>query len=106
MAVESIQSPPKRSGWLKKILIGLAVLILIFIAIVAMQPTDFRITPSAKFAAAPDTVFAQGNDFHKWDAWSPWAKLDPSAKNSFYGASSGAGAKFAWAGNDKVCERR
>ena len=27
-------------------------------------------------AAQPAAVFDQVNDFHKWDAWSPWAKLD------------------------------
>ena len=39
------------------------------------------------------------NDFHKWDAWSPWAKLDPNAKTAFEGPSAGEGAVFAWAGN-------
>jgi len=27
----------------------------------------------------------QVNDFHQWDAWSPWAKLDPDAKITFEG---------------------
>src|SRR6185295_17806428 len=47
-------------------------------------------------------AFEQVNDFHKWDAWSPWAKLDPACKNSFDGASAGKGAIFAWDGNKKV----
>jgi hypothetical protein len=67
----------------KKILIGLAALILIFVAIVAMQPADFRVERTTKIAAPQADVFAQVNDFHKWDAWSPWAKLDPAAKNRF-----------------------
>jgi hypothetical protein len=36
--------------------------------------------------------------------WSPWAKLDPNAKNSFEGPESGEGAIFRWAGNDEVGE--
>ena len=42
------------------------------------------------------------NDFHKWDAWSPWAKLDPDAKITFEGPD--LGTVMAWAGNDKVGE--
>jgi hypothetical protein len=47
---------------------------------------------------------AQVNDFHNWEAWSPWAKLDPAAKNSFEGPSAGIGAIFKWSGNNEVGE--
>ena len=46
------------------------------------------------------------NDFHKWEAWSPWANLDPNAKATFEGAPAGEGAVFTWAGNGKVGEGR
>src|SRR5258705_1419160 len=71
-----------------------------------MQPSEFRIQRSAIIAAPAPAVFAQVNDFHNWEAWSPWAKLDPSVKNSFEGAPAGTGASFAWAGNSKVGEGR
>lgn len=89
---------------LKFILVGLAAIIVIFLVAAAMQPTDFRITRSATFAAPPSAVFAQINDYHKWNDWSPWAKLDPNAKNTFEGPPAGVGASFAWAGNNKVGE--
>lgn len=88
----------------RKILIGLAALILILVAIVAVQPSDFRVERTAKIAAAQGDVFAQVNDFHKWEAWSPWAKLDPAAKVAFEGPKAGQGAVMNWAGNDKVGE--
>jgi hypothetical protein len=88
----------------KKILIGLAALVLIFVVIVALQPSDFRVDRTATVAAPPAAVFAQVNDLHKWDAWSPWAKLDPNAKITFEGPESGQGAAMSWAGNDKVGE--
>ena len=44
------------------------------------------------------------NDFHKWSDWSPWAKLDPAAKNTFEGPASGVGATFRLAGNGDVGE--
>jgi len=88
------------------ILIGLAVVIAVLVVVVAMQPTDFRITRSATISAPAAVVFAHVNDFHHWNAWSPWARMDPAAKNSFAGAASGEGAIFSWAGNSKVGEGR
>jgi hypothetical protein len=76
----------------------------IFAVIVALQPAEYKITRSATIAAPQSTVFAQVNDYHKWNAWSPWAKLDPNCKYTFSGPDSGVGAVFAWAGNDKVGE--
>jgi Polyketide cyclase / dehydrase and lipid transport len=89
---------------LKKILIGLAALVALFAAIVAMQPSEFRVERSATIAAPQAELFAQVNDLHKWDAWSPWAKLDPNAKIAFEGPEAGEGAAMTWAGNDKVGE--
>lgn len=88
------------------ILVGLLVIIAAFAVFVALQPSEYSITRSALISAAPSAVFAQVNDFHAWEAWSPWAKLDPAARNTFTGPASGAGAGFAWSGNDKVGEGR
>src|SRR5881296_908759 len=91
---------------IRKILIALAGIVVVFVAIVAMQPSEYRVARTATIAAPAPAVFAQVNDFHKWEAWSPWAKLDPNAKTAFEGASAGEGAVFAWAGNSKVGEGR
>ena len=95
---------------LVKILIGIAAAVGLAVAVVAvlaaLQPSEFRVTRSATIAAPAPTVFAQVNDFHNWQAWSPWAKLDPTVKNSYEGAPAGTGAVFAWAGNSKVGEGR
>lgn len=85
--------------------IGLGVvasLLALLLIIVEIQPADFRVSRSATMAAPPAAVFAQVNDFHKWEGWSPWAKLDPDAKVAFDGEPAGKGAKFSWSGNDKV----
>src|SRR5690242_19327670 len=91
---------------LKKTLLGvgaaLAAVILIFVIVVALQPSEYRVTRSAKMHAAPPKVFEQINDYHNWNAWSPWAKLDPDARYSFEGPTSGVGSKFFWSGNEKV----
>ncbi|PYN89319.1 MAG: polyketide cyclase [Candidatus Rokuibacteriota bacterium] len=95
---------------LLKVLIGVAAAVVLAVGvlalIVALQPSEFRIERSATIAAPAPAVFAQVNDFHNWEAWSPWAKLDPTAKSSFAGAPAGQGAAFSWAGNSKVGEGR
>jgi hypothetical protein len=89
-----------------KIVVALVAVIAAGAAFVALQPSEYRVARSATIAAPAPEVFAQVNDFHKWEAWSPWAKLDPNAKTAFDGASAGEGAVFAWAGNSKVGEGR
>jgi hypothetical protein len=89
---------------LKKILIAVAIIAVVFVIVVALQPADFRIVRSANMAAPAPAVFAQVNDFHNWEAWSPWAKLDPAAKSTFEGPPAGTGAIFRWAGNSEVGE--
>jgi hypothetical protein len=57
--------------------------------------------------SAPATApFAQVNDFHNWDGWSPWAKLDPTMKQTYEGAPAGTGAIYTWVGNKQVGEGR
>ena len=84
------------------ILIGLAAVIIVFFILVSLRPSVFCVSRSITVSAPPEAVFAQVNDFHKWEAWSPWAKMDPNAKNSFSGPAAGVGAAFAWSGNNKV----
>lgn len=89
---------------LKKILIGLAVVIVAFVIVVATRPSDFRVSRSTTIAAPAAAVFPFVNDLQKFQTWSPWAKLDPECKTTFAGPVAGQGAKFTWAGNNEVGE--
>jgi uncharacterized protein YndB with AHSA1/START domain len=91
---------------IKGILIALGVIVVAFVIVVAVRPAEYRVVRSATVSAPPALVFEQVNDLHKFQAWSPWAKLDPTAKTTFEGPASGTGAVFAWAGNSKVGEGR
>jgi hypothetical protein len=84
--------------------IGLAVIIVVFLAVVALQPADFQVTRAQTIVAPPETVFAQVNDFRKWKAWSPWEKKDPDMQRTYSGEPSGEGAANAWSGNSEVGE--
>jgi hypothetical protein len=70
---------------LKKIMLVLVALVLVFVVVVALQPSEFHVERTATVDAPASKVFSQVNDFHKWEAWSPWAKLDPKAKVAFEG---------------------
>lgn len=71
-------------------------------ALVSTRPDTFTVTRSRVFSAAPATVFAEVNNLRRWEAWSPWARLDPACKNSFTGPEEGPGAQMEWDGNHKV----
>jgi hypothetical protein len=89
-----------------KILIALAVIVIGFLIVVATRPSDMRITRSATMSADAPMVFAQVNDFHNWQAWSPWEKLDPDMQRTYEGPTSGEGAVYTWSGNSDVGEGR
>jgi uncharacterized protein YndB with AHSA1/START domain len=91
---------------LKKILIAVAVVVAAFLVVVAVQPSEFHVARTTTIAAPAPVVFAQVNDFHKWEAWNPWGKMDPAMKQSYAGAPAGTGAVYAWAGNSEVGEGR
>ena len=91
---------------LKIILIAIPAIIVVFLIIVAMQPSSYRVTRSLAIAASPDALFPHMNDLKKWAAWKPYRKVDPTMKVTYGGPASGVGSTYSWAGNNKVGEGR
>jgi hypothetical protein len=87
---------------LKKILIGAAVVIAAFLAFVATRPDHYEVAREQLVPAPAAVAYAQVADFHRWDGWSPWAKLDPQMKTTFEGAPGAVGSTYAWVGNKDV----
>lgn len=81
------------------ILVALAAVAAVF---VATRPVDFRLERSTQIEAPASKVFGLIDDFHQWQRWSPWEKLDPNMKKSFQGPASGPGAVYTWDGNSKA----
>ena len=75
-----------------------------FAGVVAMQPNRYTVQREATIAAPAQKVFEKVNNFRAWEEWSPWAKLDPDAQETFEGPESGEGAIFRWSGNSDVGE--
>jgi hypothetical protein len=89
---------------LEIILVAAVVVVVLLVVVIAMRPSEFKTTRTARISAPAGVVFENVNDLHKWEAWSPWAKMDPNAKSTFRGSPAGLGASMAWAGNNKVGE--
>lgn len=87
---------------LKKILIGIAALIVVLLIVVALRPSQFRVERSVTIAAPAEVVFGHVNDLQKWTAWSPWEKIDPGMTRTYGASTVGAGATYAWEGNENV----
>lgn len=90
---------------LKKILIVIVVLIAA-IALLALyadnKPDDFRYERSATFDAPAEAIFPHVNSLQKWQAWSPWAKIDPNAEIGFSPITFGVGSIMTWSGNREI----
>ncbi len=89
---------------LKKILLGAAVVVVALVLVVAKQPSEFNVSKSLAMDAPAATIFPYINDFHAWEKWSPWEKLDPNSTKTYEGAQSGVGAIKKWSGNSEVGE--
>jgi hypothetical protein len=87
---------------LKKILLGIVAVVAILALVIYLQPSEFLVERTASFQASDSVVYSQINDFRNWDAWSPWAKLDPNMTVTYDGPAYGTGSQYMWEGNDDV----
>lgn len=86
----------------RKILVGVGVLVGLLVAIVATRASTFHVERSMTIAAPATVPFSYVENFRAWSAWSPYDKLDPEMKRTYAGPASGVGATYSWAGNAKA----
>lgn len=91
---------------LKFIALAIVIVVIAVLAFAATRPDSFRVERSVLVQAPPQRIFEQIDDFHRWQAWSPYEKLDPAMKREIGGAARGVGATYAWNGNSKAGEGR
>ena len=92
---------------LAKILIGVAVVLVAFVAVVATRPAAYHVERKLEVAAPADLVFGVLNDLHQFAAvlvlfGSPLEKADPNMQKTFEGPAAGVGQSYAWSGNGEV----
>lgn len=91
---------------LRKILVAVAAVVVLFLGFVATRPSTYAVERAATIAAPAAVVFAQVADFERWKGWSPWEDLDPGMQRTLRGAPGAVGSAYEWAGNDKVGKGR
>ena len=85
---------------------GVVVLVVVLVAgvlvLAALRPAEMRVERRATIRAPAEKVHAQIADFRRWQAWSPWERIDPTLQRTYSGAPSGRGAVYEWSGQGKA----
>lgn len=86
----------------KTIVIIVVAVIAAVLTYAATRPDTLSVQRSTTIKAPPEKVFALINDFHRWGAWSPYEKKDPTMKRVMSDPASGQGASYEWDGNKDI----
>jgi uncharacterized protein YndB with AHSA1/START domain len=86
---------------LKTIAIAAVVVVMLILIYAATKPDTFHIERAIDIKASPEKLFGLINDFHQWNAWTPYNK-DSAMKKTYSDKTSGKGASYAWEGNKEV----
>ena len=81
---------------LKKFVIGLAVVIVVFYAIGLALPSKFHVERSIVINATPSEVYEQIVDLKRWQAWGVWFKRDPNMQVNYSGPDRAIGMRSEW----------
>lgn len=85
---------------LKKIVLGILGIVLLFIIIGFFLPSKVEITRSTVVNAPAEYAFEEVNNLENWNKWSYWNTLDPDMKIEYGEIRSGKGASYMWDGPD------
>ncbi len=84
--------------FLKFVLIGIGVLIVLFLLVAAFLPSDITVERSTTISATDTLVYNSLITFRNRASWDPWLSMDPGAKVTLSGPDSGVGATYSWSG--------
>jgi len=85
---------------LKRIGIGLAVLLLLLIAAVFLVPQEVHVEVSEELKAKPQTIFNIINDLTMEPYWNPWQQQDTTMDLTYGDVTSGVGASYSWSSQE------
>lgn len=83
---------------LKKILLVLVVLFILFLGAGFLLPRRVHLERTAEIDAPRVAVFAQAESMARFHAWSPWREVEPEAEWRFEGPDRGVGSRLVWDG--------
>src|SRR5688572_1315206 len=84
---------------LKWVGISLLALVGIYFLIALFAPSHYKVERSRSMAASPAVVYTQISNLKNWDFWSPWARMDSTAKYTYEGTDGAVGSIMRWKGD-------
>lgn len=81
-----------------KVIGGLVTAVLIAFVAGFVLPSQIHVERSLLISAPPTEIFPLVGDLNQWDAWSPWATMDPDAEMTISG--NGVGQVMEWHSED------
>ena len=84
---------------MKKILLGLLVIVLGFLGYVTTRPDQFRYERSGVIQAPPEKIFPFISNFKLGNQWNPYAQKDPKMVVNFKGPDAQIGSIMEFEGN-------
>lgn len=86
---------------IKNLLLFIVLAAVLLILIGFLLPQEIAVVRTTKIEAPAAKIFPHINDFRKFQAWSPWAKIDPEGtKVTYEGPDSGVGHKVIWSSDN------
>jgi uncharacterized protein YndB with AHSA1/START domain len=82
--------------FLKKLFIGLILLLLILAAVSFLLPQKQHVERNIEISASADKIYPYLANPKLFNLWSPWSKIDPKMKVEYSGAETGEGASMSW----------
>lgn len=85
---------------IKKIVIGIGVVLILFVGIAFMLPSKTELSQSVTIQAPVSYAFEEVNELKNWKQWSYWEVKDTTIKTTYSEPSAGVGAKSSWTSAD------
>lgn len=85
---------------LKKILIGIVILIIMLMLIAFALPSKIALTNSVLVQAPSTYVYEEINELKNWPKWSYWETQDTTIKTTYGEITSGVNASYSWTSSD------
>jgi len=84
---------------MKKIGLILVGLVVVFVGVGLMLPTQINVERSIVIQSAPAEIHQYVGDLQKWEQWTPWQKEDPTLVITLGDITAGVGASQSWQGD-------
>ncbi len=84
--------------YLGYVVLGIAAVLGILLAVIALQPSEFMVERSTTIAAPASAIQPHIASLRAMSEWSPWTKMDSQMKLEYSGPEAGVGATQSWEG--------